>query len=66
MKIYTENNGYVLHDVCNHNGMHTITLQDSADNILDKIRVDTASMARDYVRAFRKIAKNKESTSCIV
>ena len=59
MKIHQEKHGYVVHDITPHNAMHTVTLKSEAGAVLDKIRVDTASQARDYVRAFRKIAKVK-------
>ena len=57
MKIYEEKRGYVVHEVSDYNGMHTVTLKSAAGEVKDKMRCDTASQAHDYVRAFRKIAK---------
>ena len=57
MNIFEERHGYVTHEVSPHNAMHTVVLKNHAGCIVDKIRCDTASQARDYVRAFRKIAR---------
>lgn len=59
MIIHQEKHGYVVHEVCAHNGMHTVTLKSEAGSVLDKVRCDTASQAHDYVKSFRKIAKAK-------
>lgn len=39
------------------NGMTTVIARDSSGNVLDKIRCDTASGAREYFRAFCKLAR---------
>ena len=57
MKIHNEKHGHVVHEVCAHNGMHTVTLKSEAGSVLDRVRCDTSSQARDYVKSFRKIAK---------
>jgi len=48
----------VIQDVPAYNGMITVKLYAPDDSLLDKVRVDTRSAARDYFRAFCAIAKN--------
>ena len=39
-------------------GMYLIMLYSPLGNLIDKIRTDTYSAAREYLSAFNKIAKN--------
>lgn len=53
-----KNGASVFMDDPAYNGMITIIARDAAGNILDKIRVDTKTQARDYFRAFCGVAIN--------
>ncbi len=62
MQIETFKNGFsVTSEKTFPSGMHCVWLRDSRGEIVDKVRCDSAGMAREYKAAFVRIAKASKS-----
>ena len=61
MKIKTFKNGaYVTQEEPSFpSGMITVTLKAANGNIVDRMRCDTKTQAREYFKAFSKLAKGQ-------
>ena len=57
MKIYEGKNGSVTLEKVFPSGLYVVVLRDTKGDVADKVRCDDYRMAKDYLRAFRKIAK---------
>jgi len=57
MKLYGGKNGSVTFEKTFPSGLYVVTLRDTKGDVADKARCDDYRMAREHIRAFRKIAK---------
>ena len=60
MKIKEQKNGaWTTFERLFPSGMYLVKVHDTSGQLIDRIMCDTYSAARDYLRAFNKIAKNQ-------
>ena len=59
MKIWSFKSGaYVALERVSPSGMYIVTVRNPSGDVHDKIKCDDRRMALEYVKAFKKIAKN--------